>query len=443
VVVVDRSASPYGAGWGIVGVSGLVTGLSESRMMLIEGDGSYQLFQQDTIDTSLWRGPDARFAPNEIRLDTYGGACAGLPTGSHYIRELKEKTTLLYDTGGSLRWVVDRLCHRTEISYNGSRITEIRVPPYEADLRYVLAYDANGKLDSVTDPAGRVMDVTVEPGSVEGFDLTAFQDPGHTATIQINYDSEHRATRWTSRRGHSWRYLYHQLFAPLIHSARDPKGNATLFTPIRKRGLAAVDTTVMNTAVDTTLHQVEVDGPRGDVSDVWTLKVDDLLQPTEMTNPNGDVTTITYSAALRLLPTQVDFPGGRTMTAVYNTRGNPTSVTDNAPGVTGTTSYTWDTTWPDMVSRITTPTSEVYDFTYDAATGNRLTQVDQRGSASQVNFRYYSSGPETGLLRATDPPGTVPADSVVYDSIGNVDEVHSPTGLVTSFNARPRRPIAS
>ena len=70
---------------------------------------------------------------------------------------------------------------------------------------------------------------------------------------------------------------------------------------------------------------------------------------------------------------------------------------------------------------------------YDAV-GIRMWQQQGHESARRTHFRYYTSGPAAGQLRAVQSPVTAggfsPRDSLVYDAQGNLSMTVSPSGLL-------------
>jgi RHS repeat-associated protein len=430
-VLLSREGSPYGNGWAIDGVSKLYPGQRDDGVLLIDGDGSHQIFEADTIP-NRWVGPGVNFAPNVIILGSAPGYCNTAPTGTFYVRELRNRTTLLYETGGGrLTWVLDEQCERTEFTYTpGGNLTKVRVPPHSANLTYDFAYDSNSKIDFITDPAGRSMDISVNALG----DLETFGDPGHTTDIKLFY-TDRRLTSWDSRKTYRWSYEY---AAPtsLLDTITGPVGNKTGVGTVQYAGFAR-DSVGLNQAAAEGAVRFTVDGPRTDVADVWSTAVNNFLAATESVNPLGDTTEVEYKSALALLPTKITEPGGRIRSIGYDGRGNVSSLIDNETGINATTTiFHSDSLWPDKVTRMTLPTKENVYNTYDATTGVRTTQYDDRGASSAVNFRYYTGGIVDRMLRAVDPPDgdiTISADSLVYDGVGNLSEIHSPSSLVTTM----------
>lgn len=71
-------------------------------------------------------------------------------------------------------------------------------------------------------------------------------------------------------------------------------------------------------------------------------------------------------------------------------------------------------------------------FTEYGAVGNRVWQQQGHDSSRRVHFRYYPSG----QLRAVQAPGTsagFAADSLAYDTRGNLALTVSPAGFHTRF----------
>src|SRR6266480_4052579 len=304
-----------------------------------------------------------------------------------------------------------------------------------ANTTYNLAYDGNGKLDRITDPAGRVLEATVSGGL-----LTTLKDPSLDSVV-YGYDSEERLATRTNRRGHQTTYRY--VNGLRVTSVEIPLSSATdlavtSFTNWEERGLAIGIVGGTQTAQDPALVYTQVDGPRPstDVSDVSRFWVDRWGAPTRIVhNALGaaDTTDLTRGQPdVPALVTQVRAANGFITQATYDSRGNPlttTAVNPYGPGSqNAVTNYTWDPTW-DFVTKIKRPERDSVVLAYSTSNGNRLWQQDGRGDSTRVNFNYGNS---YGLLSSTVLPGGA-RDSVLYSgALGNPYLTFTPLGFATT-----------
>src|SRR5690606_20945566 len=105
-----------------------------------------------------------------------------LPNGTYFWRRLRDRTRIYYDEAGRQVLVHDRVAHTARYTYRDATpdapLATIRIAPRDANLVYTFVYDSSGRLDKITDPAGRELDVTVDSSGR----LTAFLDPGMEAS---------------------------------------------------------------------------------------------------------------------------------------------------------------------------------------------------------------------------------------------------------------------
>jgi len=293
--------------------------------------------------------------------------------------------------------------------------------------------------------------------------LTEFLDPGMSSSekVVLGYDLLLRLTSWRSRRGYTTKYGYVAATALLAADTlpQTQAGRAvTSFTPVQAQGLARSESE-LNTTVPTSAALVVVDGPRpaSDVLDVARFRVNAFGAPTMILNPLGDSTNIAYGdARFPLLPTRVRFPNGRIVGMAYDNSSNLEWRADSthSAGV-AIDSFQYDLRW-NRVSVATRPTGEFTIYEYDSQTGNLIKIIDAQGNETEV--RWYTSGPQLGLVRAIDAPGPEPPDSFAYDThgnlvlvrdgrgqlwhndyddYGNLNFMEDPTGLKTRINFSP------
>jgi len=300
--------------------------------------------------------------------------------------------------------------------------------------RDTLIYDANGKLDRIIDPTGRVLDARVSSGL-----LTSLKDPSGDSVL-YGYDGEKRLTTRTNRRGHQTTYRY-------VNGLRVTAVEIPLTSPTDwgidslaywdERGLVIGQPGETYTAQDPATVYTHLDGPRTDVADATRFWVDRWGAPTRIERDALGVGYNTYLTRgdpnVPALVTEVQAPNGFTTRATYDPRGNVLTTTEVGPYAPSdprdaVTRYEWDPTW-DFVTKIKQPEQDSLVFGYSSSNGNRLWQQDGRGISSRVNFNY---GNAHNLLSSVVLPGGA-RDSVVYSGeLANPFLFRTSLGFVTT-----------
>jgi RHS repeat-associated protein len=447
-ILVDRSSSPFGAGWWISGLEQLlfVTG----GILWVGGDGSARLYT--SAGTGKW------VAPTVDRPDTL------VQDGTGYARILSQGLVVKFNSAGQHVNTVTRLGHLTAFGYDGNgRLAQIVLPipttvtttRYCTDVAtclptgtappapiaaptYTIAYPSGQvkitapPAPSTTGPLTRETILTLSGGVVQSIRdadsvLTQFQSG--TGSVA------RRVSARTDRRGTRTRFDYTTHGHLVTSATTDSAGAAwieTRFNPVAEaQGLGQAGTTAPAVAVPNVLTLL--DGPRldSDVLDHTRFWVNRFGAPTKIRNALGHETVITRAdGRFPALVTEVTAPNGFKTRATYDARGNTaTSVAVNPLGDNrdAVTQYTWQQQF-DLILGVTLPEGNTMTFGYHANTGNRLWQQDDRGVSSRVNFAYYlkwSAPGAPGLLRESLLPGGA-RDSLAYDPLGNLAGVRAP-----------------
>jgi RHS repeat-associated protein len=249
------------------------------------------------------------------------------------------------------------------------------------------AYDANGRLTSLTDVAGNVTTLTRDPSG----NLLTIADPGGRS-LSFSYDGSGRITASTGPLGVIASYVY--------------DGNGYL---------QAV------TYGDGSGYTFAYDGS-GRVLSVTDLSGRALETHTYDANGNGITSEIAG--------------GQQRLTLAYNTRS--TSVTDALGNVT---TYGW-TAYEGITRRVTEiegacPScgggGQNEKWSYDNS-GRLLTHIDAFGDTT--TYTYWASG---DLKTATDPLNNT--TSYTYDSQGRVLTITRPDGGVTTYTYEASGPL--
>ena len=339
------------------------------------------------------------------------------------------RTTLSRDTSGRLVRVTDPVGRVVELSYSANRLTRV-VDPEGRENRY--GYDASGRLTSHTDPAGHVTRY-----AYGGDDrLTSITDPeGHTF-VQCDYDLLGRVVAQTNGLGGTVTIRYGGDRTVVTQ----PAGSRVVYRYDQRKRLVQVQDPLGNrrtTTYDGNDNPVSVADERGKVTG-FTYDAHGNL--TSVTDPLGQSTAYTYDAANNLIRvsdplghvwryeydgrhrlTRATDPLGHSSSYAYDARGQVTRVTD-ANG--GSTILNYDAS--GSLTRITTAAGQATSMVYDAL--GRLTSVtDPNGGLTR--YTYDAAG---NLAQVTDPAGGVV--SVEYDGNGSALRMTDPLGNVTRFD---------
>lgn len=430
--VVNRSASPFGAGWWLAGYEKLTfSGLPAGQVMWTGGDGSVRKYDRvgpigtDTVYVAAAVDhPDTLLHTNVsrwVRLLPGGAKVKFTPTGIH------DSTT-------------NRLGYSTTFTDSSASgyLTRITVPPSGAGLSFAFGYTGSpGKLATIVAPDSAPGSTRVTTVSVVGGRVQSITDPGSPA-VQFAYDPgfTNRILSRTDRRGALWRYAYdagHRLNSAKLGLGSGASDTIRVtFCAAEVRGLASCSPSL----VTPDSAYAIVDGPRTDSADVVHVWTDDY-GVLKVRDSYGYLTTVTRGdTRWPALPTQTQEPSGRILGASYDGRGNLTSVSDTNPygnGLHATTTYQWHQQW-DVLTLITRPNGQLTRFDVSAANGNVNWVEDARGAVSRTTFSYVASGNGAGLLWTVAAPGGA-TTTFGYDIRGNVASSQAPLGWTTYFES--------
>lgn len=452
LLVVNRKSTLYGAGWSLAGIEELRFNQPGGKILWVGGDGSAKVFRP-VIGDSLFVGALGGFRDSLFRFDS-----AGI---RWWRRQLRYGVSVTYrDSVGSGRAkhvrTTNRVGNSTFFRWSGDTLTKILVPPDTAAF-YSLSYAA-GRLDKITDPAGRVLDVTIASDR-----LTQIIDPDtNIYSTSFAYDAAGRLIGRTNRRGFTNRYAYTNGLRVTADSIRLDTAavtyGITTFTPWDERGLKTAFSG--NTAIEVGNVFTKIDGALavGDTAEFW---VDRWGAPTSVRDPLGSQTFIARGdAANPALVTRVQTPDGRIVAATYDTpRGRLVTVVDStfegtgAPQVVTSARHIYgQSTAADSPTEIRTPV-DTTRFAYDPTLG--LTDSVIAPGGHRTTFRYFLSGTQRGLVQKVIDRGVRIVDtmtwtrnldslvtSFMYDHWGNDSTITTPQGNVTRYEYDSfRRPV--
>jgi RHS repeat-associated protein len=439
IAVVNRSDSPYGAGWWVAGWesgSCIDCATGGARLLWVMGDGSTRVYEPIVPwQTWEWRGPDG--PPDTLRLTPQG-----------YERRLRGGGTVYLDGNGHHFKTVNRLGQETLFNTpSGWALASITPPNTGSGVAPAWSFTyAGGRLQrvSATVQGGPTRDVwlTVSSGRV-----TAIRDPDGDSVSFVygNAASPYRIQGHRDRRGTYTAYTY-DAFGRLSQS-RTWMGAAPVdsvdvirrFAAAESRGVAAAAPVGNSGAPSVPTSQVFtlIDGPRTDVGDTVRIWLNPNGTVRRVRDPLGAESYAEYGdARFPALATASIAPNGLRGSVVYDARGRVSSSTVHDPlgdGVNRTTTYTWDDRW-DQPRTITAPLAGVMRMEYDSVTGNPLWRQQGDDAARRMTFGYYPAGhPHAGQLARTvspaDAQGQTAVDSVYYDARGNLLMTRSALGF--------------
>jgi RHS repeat-associated protein len=303
--------------------------------------------------------------------------------------------------------IVDRNGNTTTLTYTAGNLTSI-TDTYGRTLS--LAYNAQNKMTSVTDPDGRM---TTFQYDATGHKLTKITDP-NGKSIQYGYNVLYQLTSKTDKAGRTFLYSYANT-EPVAVKDSNGTARATLSNP-------------NNWATDATqlaMNQLRVYIPsttsnsdgRGDV---WKYQYDSNGYLSQTIAPDGATTTYSYDANTLMLASQTD-ANRNTTQYQYDAQGNMAEKTDALGHVT---TYTYEPVF-NMMTSMTDPRGRTTKYTYDAH-GNRVQEADPLGQSR--TWTYDSHG---NVLTDTDKNGHTTTHQ--YDGFGNRVKTSDPLGNVTNM----------
>ncbi|HEU0301239.1 MAG TPA: RHS repeat-associated core domain-containing protein [Longimicrobium sp.] len=429
IAVVNRSNSSFGAGWWLSGLEQLkcINCLNGGRLLLVLDDGSTRVYRT-TVVGSVWTALQPDGPADTITLSYPGGVAT-------YTRPLRGGGRKLYNGSGQHYATINRLNHWSSFGYDAQgRVYAAWAPaPTGYDVSWWFYLNADGKLDYVcayvTNHGCRITDA----GTFSDGRISYFDDPDGRR-VSFGYGSSEwlrRVSTRTDRRGTVVSYAYDA--GGKLASVKLPLAPGdTITSTFRSAEGLGVGTSIALGAVYTRL-----DGPRTEVSDNTWLWLTRWGAPMLIRDALGNETRIRRGeGTFRALATTVIAPNGLTTTATYDSRGRVATSTVVNPLGTGqnaVTTYTYDNRC-DAPTSITAPLVAAVTMAYDQGNCNLLWQ--QQGDAGRrVNYRYYTSGPAVGQLRAVQAPadarGQVAVDSLGYDALGNLSFIRTPLGFLT------------
>lgn len=312
VVVSNETASPVGRGWIVGGVQRLVP-QGGAGVTLYEGDGTARLFTYPGSCVTGYYGsewcsyttPEGDFS--RLARNTISGV---------YERYYPDGRVVQFRSDGRMAWDADQ--GKTTFGYDAqARLNTVTDP---AGAVTQLGYDAAGRLAWIQDPSGRRVNVTVNASGM----LASICD-AKGCPLQAGYDGAGRMSWRTDRAGSRWDFTY-DAFGQLARvdlPSIAVDGRGTIRPTETQRSLEAAVLPAAGTGsagapaarvlpanarvvmTDATLNATEIEVDRFGLP----LRVQQPLgrvtqylrdahgRPTRVTAFNGDITEYTYQGA--------------------------------------------------------------------------------------------------------------------------------------------------
>lgn len=425
VPVVNRTKSPFGAGWWLAGIERLYPG----SMLWVGGDGStrqYVAVGTQAMTNCLSGQPspanNVYTAPNVDRLDTlkFDGGC--------YTRYVVHGARVQFDQQGRHVATINRLGHVTKFAYaGGDTLISDTLPP--SRLIYQFSY-VPGQRWVVTAPSVPSQ-IRADTGTISGGRLLVVRGPD-SSRVSFGFGSgqdSNLVTSRTDRRGFATTFSF-DAGKKVTQSSLSIGVSAPIIRQWRALETRGYPATGATHAADTAIAYAWYKGPRTDVGDSTLFWLNGFGAPRRIRDALGNTTLLVRGdSRWPGVVTKVVSANGRVVVDSLDGRGNVVLRTDSSTwaGVYYAQSrFSWDSTW-DFVTKIVPPMYDSTVVAYAAANGNRLWQQDARGSLSRVTFGYDSFG----LLQSITVPSVFGAQYFYHDHLGNDSAQVTPKGFTT------------
>lgn len=332
LVVVNRSTSPYGAGWWIAGVEELRP-ISLDRKLWIGGDGSARIYYPTAIANRWAASPMER--PDTLSWD-----------GTQYVRHLSGRGRIRFSSGGQHVATVTRLGDSTIFQYAGpslnTALTQIVVPGGLAINR--VSPGTDDRVAAITvpgDPVARTTVLTRQGGDR----LVSLADPD-TTTVTFGYEgTSPRIRSRSNRRQHLTTYAFDGAGKLSQVSVDMGPNEADLVTGYRDLASRGLPGGTFGPAVSAAGAYTMFDAPRSDVADSTLVWLDGRGAPVRIRDALGLETVLVRGDSVwPALVTETRSPTGMRVVASYDARGNrdtSTAINPLGDGIDATTAYAW------------------------------------------------------------------------------------------------------
>jgi RHS repeat-associated protein len=392
---------PLGRGWSWTdGWLATLSVASDGTVTINGPDGSQRVFQ-----------PDSRGGYFDLPGDL--GVLTSLGSGVYTVQEPNGLVTR-FRADGKVDYVQDLNGNRITAGYSGGLLTTLT---HSSGQSLSIAYNAAGRIITVTDQAGRVTHYAYDASNEHLLSVTTFDNQTTSYTYSLgNGAATDNALLSITNPDSTHVFFSYDAQGRLSDTHLDNNAEDVKFTYGAPGAVTATD---LNGGASTTYFD-----NRGLV-----VKQDDPLHRD---------TYYAYDSKFNL--TQVIDPAGQSHVYVYDTHGNVIRATDP---LGNTTQYSYSASF-DRLASITDPNGNAIQYGYDsrgnlASTtyadgtvehlaydpiGNLLSSTDRSGAV--VQYVSDTSGRTTTKTYADGTKATY-----VYDAHGNLTSVTDPLGTTT------------
>jgi RHS repeat-associated protein len=393
--VINCNNCPFGRGWTHnwdIKLSGTFAAGGAGRLILPD---------QVTGNLLNSSGTDASGSPLFTRSSTPSALGSQLIRGASTTQYRDpDGTTLNFDSSGRLLSKVDANGNTTILQYTNGLLTKITDP---VGRSITLAYDASGRVSSMTDPLNHVWHYTYEgtPGVTAAPGLTTITDP----------------------KGGVTRYSY--INPGRIVSVTDPRGNVVKQITYDANGRVASQTfadggteTYSYALSGTIVTSSTVTDPTGATQ---TRRFNSSGYVIGITDASGQTATIQRDLNTNVAVSIVGSCGCNQTQRTYSTVGDVTN-SSNATGGVWLRNYE-----PNfhVVAKVTDPLNNPTTYTYDQK-GNLLTKLDALNQTTRYGYDAFGE-----LTSIQTPAGG--SSTINYDPQGNISSTVDPAGKITNF----------
>ena len=472
IPLVNRTHSPYGAGWAINGITRIITkkgdftgpfpqkyayrGIdSKTGTVSPESDsvagvdfataigttrgsltgGHVYILDGNPKDDIYWYQDGTN-----VYLPPYGSHDTLMQVGSGWVRKMADGTIENYDGRGLLTDRTDKKGHKTTFAYDDFGERLLRISDVSTGRYTELFYDNHDMLSVIRDQFGRVTNVSIDQRG----DLVAIQTPDGVVANRFDYDSTHCLVHKFLPSGEMTTHYYDK-WGKII-KVESTAGDRTVYQRFTSNNIVnemdpvspdALETFGLSTGSvkDYSSQPVHSLSPidqfafsKNDQSgDSVSYKMNSFGWVSSMSDAKGNQTSYTYDIKVCGCgsATGIQYPNGLSIAKTYDAHGNLLTTKNSVTGATSSYSYT-SISGTDYVDTITNALGQKTVFQYDSI-GNMTKTIAPGGDTTAITYNNLSL-PES----IRDPLGRTVRTR--YDSLGRVTARINPTGDSTRYS---------
>ena len=221
LILINEIDSPYGSGWGIAGLTRLIEN-ADGSVLMVDGDGEEELFGKPVSPGAAYISPPGEFS-----------TLLKQPNGRFQLRS-PEQAIISFNSDNQQSSVRDRNGNETTFLYNdfGGLVSMTDPVGLKTQLTYI-----DGKLASITDPAGRIATIEIDG---EG-NLSQVTDNDGSVRKWL-YDDLHHMVGEQDQLGRTETAVFNE--AGRVTEAIRKDGSSIAVSPVDLKGLVfGIDTT--------------------------------------------------------------------------------------------------------------------------------------------------------------------------------------------------------